>query len=55
MWNRDILQLLREVRFSLQRFEEDEDLEELETACNMLANVAELCDMKVVDVESGTN
>jgi len=49
-WNKDILQLLREVRFCLQRFEEDEDMEELETACNMLANIAEECGVQVVDV-----
>lgn len=50
-WNRDILQLLREVRFSLVRFEEDESPEDLQEACNMLANIAEEIGTEVVDEE----
>ena len=49
-WNREILQLLREIRFSLIRFEEDENMEELQDACNMLANIAEELGSEVVDV-----
>lgn len=54
-WSKDILQLLREVRFSLIRFEEDEDPEALQEACNMLANVAEEIGSAVVDVEPSAN
>jgi hypothetical protein len=54
-WSKDILQLLREVRFHLIRFEEDENPEELQDACNVLANVAELIGTEVVDVEPSAN
>lgn len=55
-WSKDILQLIREVRFNLIRFEEDENPEELQDACNILANVAELIGSEVVDAtEPETN
>lgn len=43
-WDRDIRALIREVGFSLQRFLEDEDVEELQAAISMLVGLEEdLC------------
>jgi len=40
----DVHQLLREIRFSLVRFEEDEDIEALDDAQNMITEIFNLVD-----------
>lgn len=40
-WNKNVQQLLREARWSLVRFQEDGDVEELFAAQAMLADIAE--------------
>lgn len=57
-WNKEILSLLRECRFCLQRFEEDEDMDELQTACQILADIVGETGSEIVVEEappSGSN
>jgi len=44
IWTTEIYQLLREARFSLIRFEEDEDVEALDDTINMLVDIQALVD-----------
>ena len=50
-WNKDILSLLREARFALQRFEEDEDLESLGDAMAMIGDLAEQVGLAAEEAE----
>jgi hypothetical protein len=43
-WTTEIYQLLREARFSLIRFEEDEDVEALDDTIDMLVDIQALVD-----------
>lgn len=54
-WTPEIQKLLRECRFSLQRFEEDEDPEELQTACQILADIVAELDCEIVVEEENVN
>jgi len=38
-WNKNIRQLIREAKFSLQRFDEDEEVDELACAIDLLSEV----------------
>jgi hypothetical protein len=44
MLNREILGLLREVRFALIRFEEESDIAHLDDALEMFTHLHQLCD-----------